>query len=129
MDRPVRELNLELGRPDAAEAIRRLAAEVKAARKMGTPAMKLIHGYGSSGKGGRIRTASRRYLEMEDKPDKPTYDQILEDIKQRDYNDMHRAVSPLQQAEDAVLIDSTTMGFHEVCEEIMDLIEQRLDVE
>ena len=70
--------------------------------------------------------ASRRYLEMEDKP---TYDQILEDIKQRDYNDMHRAVSPLQQAEDAVLIDSTTMGFHEVCEEIMDLIEQRLDVE
>lgn len=73
--------------------------------------------------------ASRRYLEMEDKPDKPTYDQILEDIKQRDYNDMHRAISPLQQAEDAVLIDSTTMGFHEVCEEIMDLIEQRLDVE
>ena len=62
MDRPVRELNLELGRPDAAEALRRLAAEVEAARKMGTPAMKLIHGYGSSGKGGRIRTASRKYL-------------------------------------------------------------------
>ena len=56
MDRPVRELNLELGRPDAAEALRRLAAEVEAARKMGTPAMKLIHGYGSSGKGGRLRT-------------------------------------------------------------------------
>ena len=35
MDRPVRELNLELGRPDAAEAIRRLAAEVEAARKRG----------------------------------------------------------------------------------------------
>ena len=71
----------------------------------------------------------QKELEMEDKPDKPTYDQILEDIKQRDYNDMHRAVSPLRQADDAVLIDSTTMGFHEVCEEIMDLIEQRLDVE
>lgn len=62
MDRPVRELNLELGRPDAAEAIRRLAAEVEAARKMGTPAMKLIHGYGSSGKGGRLRTACRTWL-------------------------------------------------------------------
>lgn len=73
--------------------------------------------------------ASRRYLELEDKPDKPTYDQILSDIKQRDYNDMHREVSPLQQAKDAVLIDSTNMGFHEVCEEIMDLIEQQLDVE
>ena len=60
MDRPVRELNLELGRPDAAEALRRLAAEVEAARKMGTPAMKLIHGYGSSGKGGALKTACQK---------------------------------------------------------------------
>ena len=48
MSKPIRELNLELGRPDAAEALRRLAAEVEAARHLGTPAMKLIHGYGSS---------------------------------------------------------------------------------
>lgn len=73
--------------------------------------------------------ASRRYLELEDKPDAPPYEQILEEIKQRDYNDMHRKVSPLKRAKDAVLIDSTTMGFHEVCEEIMDLIEERLDLE
>lgn len=73
--------------------------------------------------------ASRRYLELEDKPDAPSYEQLLEEIKQRDYNDMHRAVSPLKQAKDAVLIDSTTMGFHEVCEEILDLIEERLDLE
>ena len=65
MDRPVRELNLELGRPDAAEALRRLAAEVEAARKMGTPAMKLVHGYGSSGKGGRLRTACRSWLRQD----------------------------------------------------------------
>ena len=51
----------------------------------------------------------------------------LGDVYKR--QDMHREVSPLQQAKDAVLIDSTNMGFHEVCEEIMDLIEQRLDVE
>ncbi len=73
--------------------------------------------------------ASRRYLELEDKPDAPTYEQILEDIKQRDYNDIHRKVSPLKQAKDAVLVDSTTMGFHEVCEEILDLIEEKLDLE
>lgn len=66
MDRPVRELNLELGRPDAAEALRRLAAEVEAARKMGTPAMKLVHGYGSSGKGGRLRTACRTWLRQQE---------------------------------------------------------------
>ena len=53
MSKPIRELNLELGRPDAAEDLRRLAAEVEAARHLGTPAMKLIHGYGSSGRGGR----------------------------------------------------------------------------
>ena len=73
--------------------------------------------------------ASRRYLELEDKPDAPPYEQLLEEIKQRDYNDMHRKVSPLKRAKDAVLIDSTTMGFHEVCEEILDLIEDRLDLE
>ena len=59
----IRELNLEQGRPTVDQALRWLSAELEAARKMNTPLIKLIHGYGSSGKGGRIRTASRRYLE------------------------------------------------------------------
>ena len=66
MSKPIRELNLELGRPDAAEALRRLAAEVEAARHLGTPAMKLIHGYGSSGRGGRLRTACRTWLRQQE---------------------------------------------------------------
>ena len=41
-----RELNLELGRPTADEALRRLEAELEAARHMNTPLLKLIHGYG-----------------------------------------------------------------------------------
>ena len=73
--------------------------------------------------------ASRRYLELEEKPDAPTYEQLLEEIRQRDYNDTHRKIAPLKCAKDAVRIDSTTMGFHEVCEEIMDLVEDRLDLE
>ena len=40
--------------------------EVEAARKMGTPAMKLVHGYGSSGKGGRLRTACRTWLRQQE---------------------------------------------------------------
>ena len=52
----VRELNLEQGRPSVDRALGWLEAELEAARKMNTPLMKLIHGYGSSGKG-------RRYLE------------------------------------------------------------------
>lgn len=73
--------------------------------------------------------ASRRYLELEDKPDAPSYEQILADIQQRDYNDMHRAIAPLQQAKDAILLDSTNMGFHEVCEEILSLAEKHLELE
>jgi cytidylate kinase len=69
--------------------------------------------------------ASRRYLELKNKPGAPTYEQILADIRQRDDNDINRKVSPLRQAEDAVLVNTTTMGFHEVCEEIMKLIENK----
>ena len=59
----IRELNLEQGRPTVDQALSWLEAELNAARRMNTPLMKLVHGYGSSGKGGRIRAASRRYLE------------------------------------------------------------------
>jgi len=73
--------------------------------------------------------ASRRYLELEGKQDAPTYEQILEDIRQRDYQDTHRKVSPLKQAKDAVLLDTTTMGFHEVYKALEDLIKERLELE
>ncbi len=73
--------------------------------------------------------ASRRYLELQEKEDCPTYEEIRADIIARDYNDTHRAIAPLKQAEDAVLIDTTDMGFNEVCEEILDLIEDRLDLD
>ena len=56
------EVNLELGRPSADEALRRLEHELAAKQHLRAKAMKIIHGYGSSGKGGRIRTASRKYL-------------------------------------------------------------------
>ena len=62
MKSTIRELNLELGRPTADEALRRLTAEIAACRHMKRPVLKIIHGYGSSGTGGKIRTASRKYL-------------------------------------------------------------------
>ena len=45
--------------------MRWLEAELHAARKMGRPGLKLIHGYGSSDTGGKIRTACRKYLRRE----------------------------------------------------------------
>lgn len=58
----MKELNLEAGMPPVDTALRWLEAELHAARKMGRPGLKLIHGYGSSGTGGKIRTACRKYL-------------------------------------------------------------------
>ena len=53
--------------------------------------------------------ARRRYLELKEKGQNPDYDQVLEDINQRDYNDTHRDVNPLRIADDAVVIDTTEM--------------------
>ncbi len=71
--------------------------------------------------------ASRRYLELREKPDCPSYEQILADIEARDYADMHRDIAPLQQAEDAVLVDTTNMGFNEVVEHITAMIHEVMD--
>ncbi len=57
----LREVNLELGMPFADQAIKRLTFEIHH-RAMGCTVLKIIHGYGSSGKGGKIRTESRKYL-------------------------------------------------------------------
>ena len=59
----LREVNLERGMPQVDQAIRQLTFELHRCRSMGYGALKLIHGYGSSGKGGRIRVESRKYLE------------------------------------------------------------------
>ncbi len=56
--------------------------------------------------------ANRRYKEMTDKT--VSYEQVLEDIKQRDYNDMNRETAPLKQADDAVLLDTSDMTIEEV---------------
>ena len=56
--------------------------------------------------------ANRRFLEVRDS--NITYEKVLEEIKQRDYNDMHRDISPLRQADDAVSLDTTGMTIDEV---------------
>ena len=58
----LREINLELGMPAASDAVRRLTFEVHHSKSMQCKVLKIIHGYGSSGKGGKIRTAARDRL-------------------------------------------------------------------
>jgi cytidylate kinase len=45
-------------------------------------------------------------------------EQVLEDIRQRDYNDTHRELNPLRKAEDAIEVDSTDMSPQEVIDAI-----------
>ena len=51
--------------------------------------------------------AQRRYDELTAKGETVSFDDILENVKQRDYIDQHREVSPLRKAEDALLLDNS----------------------
>lgn len=62
--------------------------------------------------------ALRRYTELRDKGEAPVYHEVLDDIVERDYNDTHRAASPLQRAEDAVLLDTSNMTIVQVLNEV-----------
>lgn len=65
----------------------------------------------------RIR-GMRRYEELKAKGDMVPFEEVLEQIRKRDYNDMNRAVTPLKKAEDAIEIDSSNMSIGEVVEYI-----------
>ena len=65
--------------------------------------------------------AKRRYLELQEKGVECNLEEIAKDIEERDYRDMHRETSPLRQAEDAVLVDSSDMTIEEVADTIIEL--------
>ena len=68
--------------------------------------------------------AKRRYDELIAKGEICDIDKIEADIIERDYRDMNREISPLKQAEDAVLVDTSDMNIDEVVETIMELIKK-----
>ncbi len=55
--------------------------------------------------------AQRRLKELLDKGESADYGTVLADIRQRDYQDSHRAIAPLRQAEDAILVDTSDIDF------------------
>lgn len=57
--------------------------------------------------------AERRMKELVEKGQPAEYEKVLEDIRQRDYQDTHRETAPLRQAEDAVLADTSELDFDE----------------
>lgn len=70
--------------------------------------------------------AKRRFDELSAKGESCDLAQIKADIEERDYRDMHREISPLKQAEDALLVDSSYMTIEEVTEHILQICREKL---
>ncbi|MCC6093825.1 MAG: (d)CMP kinase [Eubacterium sp.] len=70
--------------------------------------------------------AERRYQELVQRGENPDLAEIEQDIAARDDQDMHRAVAPLRQAEDAILVDSSAMTVPEVVRKIVGLARERM---
>ena len=68
--------------------------------------------------------ARRRYDELAAKGEACDLEKIKADIEERDYRDMHREISPLKQAEDAILVDTSDMTVDEVISKILELSEK-----
>ena len=69
--------------------------------------------------------ARRRWEQLREKGGSESYEQVLEDLKRRDYQDTHREVDPLQAVAEAVIVDTTGLSFEESVEKILAVVEAK----
>lgn len=69
--------------------------------------------------------AKRRYDQLREAGKEADYDKIYNEIQQRDYQDSHREVSPLRQADDAVFLDTSDMSIEENIDAVADIIAEK----
>ena len=72
------------------------------------------------------KRAYRRYLELQEKGNSSTYEEVLEDMKVRDYNDSNRAIAPLKPAEDSVLVDTSELNLEESIQALYNIIKEKM---
>ena len=72
--------------------------------------------------------ARRRERELLERGTPRPFDQVLAEMKERDYNDVHRAAAPLRPAEDAVIVDTSQMDFRQSEEALLDVIRRKVGV-
>lgn len=70
--------------------------------------------------------ATRRWKEYQAKGIDTPYEEVLADVKQRDYQDTHRAAAPLKQAEDAVLLDTSALDFEQSLDAMKQIIAKKI---
>ncbi len=66
--------------------------------------------------------AKRRMLELEQRGTPQPFEEVLQQIKERDWADMHRDIAPLRQAEDAVVVDTSALNFEESLAQMLAVI-------
>lgn len=71
--------------------------------------------------------AQRRFDELKAKGDNPNFDEILENVKQRDYIDQNREVSPLRKAEDAITLDNSNLTIAEQKKWLLDIYDETIE--
>ena len=67
--------------------------------------------------------AQRRFLELREKGEEQSLEDVLADIKQRDHNDMTRQLNPLRKAEDAVELDTTGLNIDQVVARVLEIVQ------
>ena len=72
--------------------------------------------------------AKRRYKQLQNKGINGNFEQILAEIKERDFRDRNREVAPLKPADDALLLDSTTLNIGEVIDQALAYIREKVSV-
>ncbi|MGN1162202.1 MAG: (d)CMP kinase [Candidatus Fimenecus sp.] len=70
--------------------------------------------------------AMRRYKELKEKGSTVTFQEVLDDLRVRDYNDSHREIAPLKPAEDSVTVNTTGMNLEESVEKIVSIIKEKV---
>ena len=70
--------------------------------------------------------AQRRVKQLAEKGIEAKFEDVLEEVLQRDYNDSHRDFRPLKLAEDGILMDNTELPLDETVEKIISLVKERM---
>ena len=70
--------------------------------------------------------ARRREKELQERGTPRPFDQVLAEMKERDYNDTHRAAAPLRPAEDAIVVDTSALDFQQSKEMILKIIREKV---
>ena len=71
--------------------------------------------------------AQRRFAQVKDKPNSPSYQEILNDLRERDYKDEHRTVAPLKPAKDAIILDTSNMTLDDTINKCIEIINNKLN--